>query len=441
MKHAFLVGILSITSLFGLTHNTQAAQVANVFTQTGEHVISIPLDPSISNNPSLWSADLGTDGVDELIIGNGSGAPPIVTVLRNDGSEIGSFLAYDDSMDAGVRVIACDLNADGRAELVTAPGVGYKPHVHVFDGYGAQQHASLAYAEQFTGGVHLACGNLDDQPGDELVTLPGVSGGPHVRVWQWQDNSLTLWKEWFAYEAENRNGLVGVVHDNNLIVANEDNTTVRVRTFTPSQSIEHTREEVVSLNIPGVSSLFLTNNTLYFSTAHDNGVLEVATQTFVPFHENITHGVMATTMRTTPNELETIITVGRDRFLPDAYKAIKIDLSEQRLYTYEHGAPVRSFLISSGRHPYKTPLGNHRILAKKPEVHYKWNYGPGNPNNYDLGVVPYNLQFYPHIYIHYAYWHNNFGTPQSHGCVNVNLENMKWVYKWAEEGIPVVVVP
>jgi lipoprotein-anchoring transpeptidase ErfK/SrfK len=72
-------------------------------------------------------------------------------------------------------------------------------------------------------------------------------------------------------------------------------------------------------------------------------------------------------------------------------------------------------------------------------VNYTWNYGPDDPRNYDLGPVKYNLRIYPHIYIHYAYWHNNFGRPMSHGCVNVNWDNMKWLYDWAEEGIPVTV--
>ena len=119
-------------------------------------------------------------------------------------------------------------------------------------------------------------------------------------------------------------------------------------------------------------------------------------------------------------------------------KRIVVDISEQRLYAYENGILQNSFLISSGKNN-STPLGNHRILAKLPVVRYAWSYGSGDPRNYDLGLVPFNLRFAPHIYIHYAYWHNNFGHPMSRGCVNVALEDMKWVYGWADVNVPVVV--
>ena len=110
-----------------------------------------------------------------------------------------------------------------------------------------------------------------------------------------------------------------------------------------------------------------------------------------------------------------------------------VDLSEQRLYAYNDGVLENSFLISSGINNL-TPLGKHAILAKIYEVDYRWSYGVNDPRNYDLGVVPYNLRFFPHIYLHYAYWHNNFGHVMSHGCVNVSLTNMKWLYNWAEKG-------
>lgn len=120
-------------------------------------------------------------------------------------------------------------------------------------------------------------------------------------------------------------------------------------------------------------------------------------------------------------------------------KHITIDLKQQRLRAYENGRLVNTFLISSGKYGYWTRKGLHSVLLKAPVVHYAWTYSAGNPNNYDLGNVPYNLRIYPHTYIHYAYWHNNFGRPMSHGCVNVNLANIQWIYRWADEGVPVLV--
>ena len=133
---------------------------------------------------------------------------------------------------------------------------------------------------------------------------------------------------------------------------------------------------------------------------------------------------------------EIIAISGRRLFGPEDMQYIQVDLSDQRLFAYEQGRLAKSFLVSTGLRN-STPLGIHSVLAKIPYVHYRWFYGPNNPSNYDLGLVQYNLRFYPHIYIHYAYWHDNFGYPMSRGCVNVNFENMKWIYEWAQEKIPV----
>jgi lipoprotein-anchoring transpeptidase ErfK/SrfK len=115
---------------------------------------------------------------------------------------------------------------------------------------------------------------------------------------------------------------------------------------------------------------------------------------------------------------------------------IEVDVSQQRLYAFEYGILRNSFLISSGLNN-ATPIGVHTLLAKVPLVNYAWSYGEGNPNNYDLGWVPYNLRFYPHVYIHYAPWHNNFGHQMSRGCVNVNDHNSRWLYAWATVGTPI----
>jgi lipoprotein-anchoring transpeptidase ErfK/SrfK len=54
--------------------------------------------------------------------------------------------------------------------------------------------------------------------------------------------------------------------------------------------------------------------------------------------------------------------------------------------------------------------------------------------NYDLADVPHVMYFFEDYAIHGAYWHNNFGTPMSHGCVNVNLPDAAWLYNWAPVG-------
>jgi lipoprotein-anchoring transpeptidase ErfK/SrfK len=53
--------------------------------------------------------------------------------------------------------------------------------------------------------------------------------------------------------------------------------------------------------------------------------------------------------------------------------------------------------------------------------------GPG----YNLPNVPYTMYFYRGYAIHGTYWHNNFGSPMSHGCVNLATPDAQWLYNWA----------
>jgi lipoprotein-anchoring transpeptidase ErfK/SrfK len=54
--------------------------------------------------------------------------------------------------------------------------------------------------------------------------------------------------------------------------------------------------------------------------------------------------------------------------------------------------------------------------------------------NYVLSNVPYVMYFYGDYAIHGTYWHNNFGTPMSHGCVNMTTADARWLYNWSSYG-------
>ena len=59
---------------------------------------------------------------------------------------------------------------------------------------------------------------------------------------------------------------------------------------------------------------------------------------------------------------------------------------------------------------------------------------------YDLPGVPWDLYFtHGGAVIHGAYWHDKFGEPWSHGCVNLPLQKAKELYLWADVGTPVTV--
>jgi lipoprotein-anchoring transpeptidase ErfK/SrfK len=113
-------------------------------------------------------------------------------------------------------------------------------------------------------------------------------------------------------------------------------------------------------------------------------------------------------------------------------KWIEIDLSSQRLYAHVGQQTVLTAVVSTGTRYYPTVRGRFRIYAKYRSTRMT---GPG----YDLPNVPWTMYFYGGYAIHGAYWHNNFGTPMSHGCVNMKIPEAKWLFDWAPSGTLVVV--
>lgn len=118
-------------------------------------------------------------------------------------------------------------------------------------------------------------------------------------------------------------------------------------------------------------------------------------------------------------------------------KKIEIDLSDQKLYMKEGDNIIGSFLVSTGKWA-PTPTGSFAIWTK---LRYTTMAGGSKAlgTYYNLPNVPYTMYFYQGYGIHGAYWHNNFGNPMSHGCVNMRPEEAGIVFNWANVGIPVIV--
>lgn len=121
----------------------------------------------------------------------------------------------------------------------------------------------------------------------------------------------------------------------------------------------------------------------------------------------------------------------------DDSKSIVVDLSEQRLYMKQDGKTIGSFLVSTGRW-FPTPTGQWRIWGK-----FRTTTMEGGSKElstyYNLPNVPYTMYYDRGYGIHGAYWHNNFGTPMSHGCTNMKPEEAAIVYNWAPVGTKVIV--
>jgi len=113
-------------------------------------------------------------------------------------------------------------------------------------------------------------------------------------------------------------------------------------------------------------------------------------------------------------------------------KEIIVVLREQRVYAYQNGQLVHSSLASTGIARYPTRVGRFAIYAKYISTLMT---GPG----YYLPNVPYTMYYSGGYALHGTYWHNNFGRPMSHGCVNLPTAEARWFYEWAPVGTPVIV--
>ncbi len=114
-------------------------------------------------------------------------------------------------------------------------------------------------------------------------------------------------------------------------------------------------------------------------------------------------------------------------------KRIEVDLSKQRLYAYEGNRKVFEFIVSTGKWG-RTPTGTFTIWVKLKST--KMSGGSG-ATYYYLPNVPYVMFFSNDevaasngFSLHGTYWHNNFGYPMSHGCVNLRTEDAAVLFDW-----------
>ena len=118
-------------------------------------------------------------------------------------------------------------------------------------------------------------------------------------------------------------------------------------------------------------------------------------------------------------------------------KMITVDLGKQKLYAWEGGQIQKEFVVSTGMRYTPTVKGSFKIYIKNEKQNMKGSYPPYEP--YFLKDVPYVMFFKGAYAIHGTYWHNKFGSRASHGCVNMRVDDAKWVYDWAPMGTRVEV--
>jgi hypothetical protein len=144
--------------------------------------------------------------------------------------------------------------------------------------------------------------------------------------------------------------------------------------------------------------------------------------------------IAAHDLRIVPNEELTTLSPE----VPDEAKHIVVDLSAQLVTAFEGEKLVFSQRCSSGVKGTDTPKGNFLTYHKGPSVHMT-NEGDAleEENVYSLPGVPW-CSFFTGAgnAFHGTWWHNDYGRPRSHGCVNLPSEAAKFIYRWTKPVVP-----
>lgn len=389
---------------FLIPHAAHAEKFDPVITLSKNDEVIGTLSPDIPSLGSLAIGDLGSDGVSEIIAATGYGTPTEIVILRKDGSRIGSFSPYDPAFSGGASVAICDLDGDGVNEIVTGAGFSGGPHVRVFTNLGEATGVQFfAYDEAFRGGVSLLCFDITHDGTPDIITAPGPTGGPHVKVFSSRG------------DLENELYLDNFPKSTGLTISRSFNA--EEFSVTPGAFTEEPEEIRVTCH----NGELLTSSPA--SSASTNTYLITHASAFEKENSYAVEAYATTALSADTSK-----------------KYIQVDLSTQTLTAYEYSVPSFSFLVSTGVSSHPTPLGKTEVTAKLPSHDYSWFYGAGNPSNYSLPNVLWNLRFRDHYYIHSAYWHHNFGHVMSHGCVNTSIPDGEKVFNWAEVGTPVEIV-
>lgn len=118
---------------------------------------------------------------------------------------------------------------------------------------------------------------------------------------------------------------------------------------------------------------------------------------------------------------------------------VKVNWNEQSLSCFEGGVEVYYCRISSGVSSGSTPVTppggmGFPIWRKLHSVHMA---GGTNADGWDLHGIGWTALFVGEgVAIHSTFWHNNFGEPMSHGCVNASPEDAKWIFRWSQPAVP-----
>lgn len=401
------------------------------------------------------SNDVDGDGIAEIITGAGRGGGPEVKIFRTDGTLISHFFAYGKGFRGGVNVASYDLDADGKAEIITGPSYGGGPEVKVFRSDGSVFSTFFAYDKKFRGGVNVTAGKFGDRNEPLIITGSGY-GGSHVRSFTPTGKYAGLSVRPFG---KNIHGVVVTELKqgsgrSKLVVAEERSAAplVKVLNLKNPQQPAHA--------FYAYRSSFLGGTRLASADTNGDGNDEIVTgagsgggpnvkiftesghqlESFLALDATFRGGInVAASDKAVIVAPSSVLLEGRT----DLFKYIEVDLSEQMLRYYQEGRLIDTHRVSTGKWTTPTPIGTFRTYNKIPvayskpfDLYMEWWMAFTPDGSYGVHALPYWLN--EDGSKRYEGEHD-IGLPASHGCIRQSKHEAIELYNWAEIGTPVIV--
>ena len=372
-----------------------------------------PFHPDFRGGVNVAAGDVNNDGKDEVIITQASDGQVWVKAYKTDASksiEV-EFLAYGESFEGGGSVASGDIDGDGDDEIITGSGVNSTSHVRVFDGQGNFTGLDIfPFEEDYRGGVNVTVGNVDGGSEDEIIVSKASFGKPQVKVYK-TDLSKRVLGDFYSFDEGHREGI-------NITACD----------------IDRDGEDEIVVGSNGYGPHIRT-----FEAWGSPKILS-----FMSYAGDFRGGVNVACGNVDKSSATEIVTMPKRRVWEGragVYKYIEVSIGQQKLEAYKAGRKINQTLVSTGTYERPTPIGDFNIRTKLVSDDMEWEYGPDDPDNYDLDNVPYVMYFNGAYSLHGTYWHSNFGHHMSHGCVNLPTPFAKWLYEWTNVGDQVYIRP
>ncbi len=451
-KQSRYVLALSLTFLgLSLAGHAHAAQpTAGIFDTNGKLVRSLKNIPAGS---SVAVADLGTDGISEIIVGSPVGVQPWIRVLRLDGSKIRQFALHSVKGNPGVNVSIGDVYADGTPNIIASFGKGTTPEVRVYSVAGKRLKSFLAFGKGFRGGVNLTTGDTNNDGVDEIITGAGSGGGPYVVGFTGQGKKVL---QFLAYSTNMHSGVEvfasDVTSDGNLDIFTATKAkNVPVQRFSTNGVVlssftvgkvqpasVHVTAQAEGIILLG-SSASLNGKVQSYAVDGSSGEIS-----FFPFGAKYSGGVTAVSVNADADAASEVLVVPSEPGVVAGQKRIVVDISDQRMYRYVGAMLVATHKVSTGKWSMPTPLGSHQIYNKLGTA-YSRKYALYMDNwmaitadgAYGIHSLPYWRLKNGGIYYEGV---AHLGHRVSHGCIRLSPAEAKQVFAWTAVGTSVQVV-